>query len=195
MRKSETMKMDGLTVTLGQHSSALSLEMWQINLYQTTVLPCRVVWPTETDTGPKWSVAIDPIQTARQTPPSRIQQLRNQVSERLTEICLLPENWDSYGAHRIDPLAILEAKTLLEMACETEEQDFKMPAIAPHCQGGVELEWFVETGRELIVEIPPAGEPITFLWVETSESGKVEECEGLLDGYAHLQRLVRKLEA
>ncbi len=73
--------------------------------------------------------------------------------KRLNELLALPENWDSYGAARVDPRAIDHALRLLGITMHPETPP---PAVVPTPHGGVQLEWHQKT-VDLEIEVPPVG--------------------------------------
>lgn len=78
--------------------------------------------------------------------------------ERFAELLALPAGWDSYGARKIDPLAIAAARRLLDALPKYIPE----PAIAPMSNGGVELEWTRDQWNELagIIDFhPPDSSP------------------------------------
>lgn len=81
--------------------------------------------------------------------------------ERLRALLALPDNWNSYGARRIDRNAAIGALRLLVGA----DWDGPMPDVSPQSSGGVTLAWsFDEDGVEL--GLLPSGEVETLVDVE-----------------------------
>ena len=76
------------------------------------------------------------------------------ATEHGRELAELLENWDSYGAKRIDVRAIVAAERFIE------ERDLnKCPHISPLNDGGVQVDWYDEEGRECEIEFSPDGIP------------------------------------
>lgn len=71
----------------------------------------------------------------------------------LTELLQLPEDWNSYGAPRVDPYSIAAAISLL---ASIMRDDSPPPAVVPTGRGGVQLEWHL-SNRDLEVELLPGG--------------------------------------
>lgn len=69
--------------------------------------------------------------------------------EHLSRLLNLPENWDSYGASRIKPSAVLGAINFLLPS--VQDLPAPLPDVVPHRSGGVQLEWHVgETDLEVL---------------------------------------------
>jgi hypothetical protein len=62
-------------------------------------------------------------------------------------------NWDSYGARRIHPQAIVGALQFLNLLFQA---DGPMPAVVPTSLGGVQLEWH-QADFDIEVEVAPRG--------------------------------------
>jgi len=56
------------------------------------------------------------------------------------------------------------------------------------------VEWKTESGKELILEVPPAEKPIMFLLVEPADSGQENEVEGKLGEDHSLVELIGRLK-
>jgi hypothetical protein len=78
---------------------------------------------------------------------------RTAITERMERLLELPENWDSYGASRIDPRAVAAAVELLDTAMRADTPE---PTVVPSPRGGVQLEWHTHS-IDLEIEIPPTG--------------------------------------
>lgn len=68
------------------------------------------------------------------------------MREHLKSLLALPENWNSYGAPRIEPNAVAKAVQVMQ-ALQRE------PHVIPASDGGVQLEW-----PSVDVEITIAGD-------------------------------------
>ena len=75
------------------------------------------------------------------------------VVKVMGELLDLPENWDSYGARRINPTAIAFA---LQLLFDTMRSDTPSPSVVPTSRGGVQLEWHAH-GIDLEIEIRSPG--------------------------------------
>jgi hypothetical protein len=67
----------------------------------------------------------------------------------MAELGRLEENWDSYGARRIDPHCIEAAANLLRAVMNAATP---MPSVVPTNRGGIQLEWH-RGGIDLEIEI------------------------------------------
>jgi len=74
--------------------------------------------------------------------------LENVLAE-IGELAQLDENWDSYGAQRIDPHCIQAAAGLLRAILDAATP---RPSVVPTSRGGVQLEWH-RGGIDLEIEI------------------------------------------
>jgi hypothetical protein len=61
----------------------------------------------------------------------------------------LEENWDSYGARRVDPRCTEAAVGLLRAILDSTTP---RPFVVPTCRGGIQLEWH-RGGVDLEIEI------------------------------------------
>ncbi len=89
------------------------------------------------------------MSTIRIEPPQWLPDLMAEVSG----LGLLEENWDSYGAKRIDPRCIDAANSLLRAILDSSTP---RPSVVPTNRGGIQLEWH-RGGIDLEIEIesPP----------------------------------------
>ncbi len=71
------------------------------------------------------------------------------VLTEMAELGRLEENWDSYGARRIDPHCIEAAASLLRAVMDAATP---RPSVVPTNRGGVQLEWH-RSGIDLEIEI------------------------------------------
>ena len=69
------------------------------------------------------------------------------------ELLNLPENWDSYGARRINPAAVAFA---LQLLSDTMRPETPAPAVVPTSGGSIQLEWHTR-GIDLEIEIKSPG--------------------------------------
>lgn len=67
----------------------------------------------------------------------------------IAELGQLNENWDSYGARRIDPRCVEAAVNLLHAVLDVATP---RPTVVPTSRGGVQLEWH-RGGIDLEIEI------------------------------------------
>jgi len=112
-------------------------------------------------------------------------------AQRLKEFSQLTEGWDSYGARPISGTAIERAKAVI-LDAVSEQIGLPEPFVAPTSAGGVGLEWEVESGKELLLEISPAGE-LSYLLVTSRPDGGEIEIEDVIDSSAELHKLFSSL--
>jgi hypothetical protein len=113
--------------------------------------------------------------------------------QRLRHLSQLPEGWDSYGGRPVSPEVIEEAKSVLLEAIAPGGLGLPAPFIAPISNGGIGLEWKLESGKEFVLEIPPEGH-MSYLLVVPKTEGEEEETEGIVRSPQELQRLLHTLE-
>ena len=131
------------------------------------------------------------------TPNRRLARLRSMIEpvlhpeleNRLTMLTALKDGWDTYGAPPLSADALREARFTLHEVSKTETP---VPAVVPSPDGGVDLEWRLESGVELYIQISPEGNK-PFLLVESAESGQEIESEGTIQDPQHLRQLLLAL--
>lgn len=75
------------------------------------------------------------------------------VIEDLGSLSRLKENWDTYGAPRINDGCIKDALSLLK---EVQGDSSPAPSCVPTSEGGIQLEWH-RSSIDLEIEISPQG--------------------------------------
>jgi hypothetical protein len=80
---------------------------------------------------------------------------------KVRELALLSENWDSYGSRPIQPMAI---EKTVEILFSLSNSNLPQPLIFPVPGGGLQLEWQNEE-CELEVEVLPDGS-VEYLMVD-----------------------------
>lgn len=125
---------------------------------------------------------------------SRQSSLPPAVERRLAELRRLPEAWDSYGARRVSAEAIEKVKSILLRSCAIGGFGFcQQSFIAPSANGGLAVEWDLPSGKELVLEIPPEGEPIAFLFADPTRVGGEKEKEGSIRQTEDLDEILLKI--
>ena len=77
---------------------------------------------------------------------------RDQVRQRLTDLCKLSSGWDGYGAGPVDADTANFAWHLLDQSCPP---DTPPPSIVPGVDGELQIEWHLKQGDiELHVRSP-----------------------------------------
>ncbi len=118
--------------------------------------------------------------------------LSSTLEKCLEQLKQLPEGWDSYGACAISPTAIDRARSILVRVTAPEELGLSAPFVAPTSRGGVGLEWRFESGRELLLEVSPAGN-VSYLLVIPKSDGGEEKIEDTVGSHEELETLFQSL--
>jgi hypothetical protein len=93
------------------------------------------------------------------------------TEDAMRKLSLLRENWDTYGAPRIDPAMINAALTLLQQVMRS---DTPAPSVVPTSRGGVQLEWHTK-GIDMELEfLTPAHSHLMFDDQRTSTAWEAE---------------------
>jgi hypothetical protein len=88
----------------------------------------------------------------------------------------LEENWNSYGARKVDPRSIEFAKRLI-VDLANMSGDIACPQVAASPDGNVALSWqWHDHSRELNVEITPDG-TIRYSYIDEEDSSRDAEGE------------------
>ena len=109
-----------------------------------------------------------------------------ELDSRLKLLRSLEPGWDGQDAPQIRSRAIEEAVWILH---EALRRGAPTPAVVPSPDGGVDLEWGLESGPELYIQISPDGlKP--YLLVTKDEQGHEKESEGAVTDLQGLQELL-----
>ena len=96
-----------------------------------------------------------------------------QLEARLRDIGRLPQDWNSYGAARISPWAIAEARMI---ANEAIGLGLPVPAVSPASGASVGIEWQT-SNADLVIDVDPH-QGISYLLVNRTSG---TETEGEMD--------------
>ena len=109
------------------------------------------------------------------------------------EKILLP-NWERYGADPTTEQAIETTAKLLRAVYRIGHGVLESPFIAPSPDGGLDLEWELDSGAELMLVIPPTGTDVRYIFDKMTSSGDTIESEGALpeDEGATLTELISR---
>lgn len=114
---------------------------------------------------------------------------------KLDKLKNLPEDWDSYGADPINPIAIAKAKSIITSVMiafgDIVGNVVRLTDVIPIADGGVQLEW-IGPHAELEIEISPNGN-IGLLYISGSGDKRnyVESGDNSLnDVYTVIARLI-----
>ncbi len=117
-------------------------------------------------------------------------RLPDSLERRLGQLSQLSENWDSYHARGISDKAIKKARSLLIGVCVGfGERQVGEVFVAPCSDGGLQLEWKLESEQELILKVSHRGDTATFLLIEPSRNGTFVEREGKIEEVEDWNRL------
>ena len=122
-----------------------------------------------------------------------LQATNPEATERIKKLTSLEPGWDGYGGVAPTQKAI---KVTAELLLETHRLTgglLESPFIAPLPEGGLELEWELDSGAELMLVIPPTGTDVRYLLDEPTSSGNVKESEGIVTKDATLNQLISRL--
>ncbi len=120
----------------------------------------------------------------------RLQNINAAAAERISKLARLEADWDGYGGEPIAQEAIDTAAGLLTIIHGLTSGKLQNPFIAPMTDGGLELEWELNSGVELTLIVPSGGRGIKYLLDVPLDSGDIEESEGLLPRDASLSELL-----
>jgi hypothetical protein len=133
----------------------------------------------------KWRILICGTEiTLTKKPPKWF----SDVAEILSSFEWLPDDWDSYGAKRIDPGCIKGAVRFLS---EIVYDNTPPPSVVPTNSGGVQFEWHTK-GIDLEIEIQPTIQ--IFAAFEDLRSQKEWEKE-ITEDYSPIENIIYKLSS
>lgn len=122
-----------------------------------------------------------------------LQATNSSAAERIKKLASLEPGWDGYGGVPPTQEAV---KATAELLLETHRLTgglLESPFIAPLPEGGLELEWELDSGAELMLVIPPTGRDIRYLLDGPTSSGDVKESEGVVPRDTSLNQLISRL--
>lgn len=122
-----------------------------------------------------------------------LQTTNPQAVERIRKLAKLERGWDGYGGDPPTEEAIKTTATLLSDTSKLTHGLLKIPFIAPSPDGGLALEWELDSGAELMLVIPPTDTDIRYLLDEPTNTGNIKKSEGALPQDATLTELIRRL--
>ena len=111
----------------------------------------------------------------------------NSLLTEIGQIGELEENWDSYGARRIDPRC---AEATTNLLLSVLNPGTPKPSVVPTSRGGIQLEWH-RAGVDLEIEIESPDRVNVFFG--DHREGTEEEIT-LTDDLQPLKRLLERLE-
>ena len=116
------------------------------------------------------------------------------VTERLKDLSRLELNWDGYGGRSPTREAIAKTSGLLLAIQGLLRVGIADPFIVPLPDGGIELDWTLDSGVELMLVISPGGGDVEYLLELPSDSaGEFVASEGFLPEDIRLSDLIFQL--
>jgi hypothetical protein len=122
-----------------------------------------------------------------------LQATNQRAAERIRKLAKLEPDWDGYGGDPPTAEAIKMTAMLLLAIHKLAHGLLDGPFISPSPDGGLGLEWELDSGAELVLIIPPTGTDIRYLLDEPTSSGNIIESEGVLPKNATLSDLLSRL--
>ena len=122
-----------------------------------------------------------------------LQASNPEAAERIRKLASLEQGWDGYGGVPPTQKAVKATAELLVRAHKLTGGLLESPFIAPLPEGGLELEWELDSGAELMLVIPPTGTDVRYLLDELTSSDDVKESEGIVTKDTTLSELISRL--
>ena len=113
--------------------------------------------------------------------------------ERIRKLAKLEPGWYDYGSIPPTEEAVKTTARLLLVIHRLTRGLLESPFIAPLPDGGLELEWELDSGVELMLVIPPSGTDIRYLLDEPTSSGDIIKSEGIVPKDMSLSELISRL--
>lgn len=175
---------------------------WSDYFSLSDALPTVHHWPEEDEGSPSDEWNYSPVHGTDGSPSAAdhiealldtLGGLDSESVERLRELADMEPNWDGYGGLPSTSQAVQAASELLLQVHRLDGGGLASPLIGPMPDGGLELEWRLESGRELMLGIPEDASITEFLITEVMESGDKVDTEGALPDDATLTDLIQRL--
>ena len=122
-----------------------------------------------------------------------LQDTNPEAVEKIRKLRDLELDWDGYGGIPPTEEAVKATARLLLETYKLTQGQLENPFIAPLPEGGLELEWELDSSVELMLVIPPTGTDIEYLLEDPKGSGDVNESEGIVPKDATLSELINRL--
>lgn len=122
-----------------------------------------------------------------------LQATNPEAAERIKKLASLEPDWDGYGGVPPTEEAVKATAELLLESHKLTRGLLESPFIAPLPEGGLELEWELDSGAELMLVIPTTGTDVRYLLDEPTSSGDIRESEGVVPKDATLNQLISRL--
>lgn len=115
------------------------------------------------------------------------------AAARIRKLVRLEPDWDGFGGRPPTESAIRATIGLLLEAHDLTRGSLEGPFISPLPEGGLDIEWDMVSGVELMIVVPPTGTRIRFLLDEPTNSGDVDESDGIIPKDATLSDLINRM--
>ena len=122
-----------------------------------------------------------------------LQATNQDAAARIKRLANLEPDWDGCGGRPPTEEAIKATVELLLEAHGLIQGALEMPFISPLPEGGLDIEWDLDSGVELMFVIPPTGSDIRFLLDEPTSSGDINESDGVIPKDTTLGDLINRL--
>ena len=122
-----------------------------------------------------------------------LQSTNPHAATRIRKLSRLEPHWDGFGGSPPTEAAIKATVGLLLEAHELTQGSLEGPFIAPLPDGGLDIEWDMDSGVELMIVVPPTGKRIRFVLDEPTSSGDVDESDGIIPEDATLSDLINRI--
>lgn len=146
--------------------------------------------PIDTTSLPKVGVSVDDREVPITISCSKEVNLRDMAwlqptIRAMAQLQWLPEDWDSYGGHRV---ALRAIERMIETLLSTLSADAPFPAVVPTSQGGVQVEWH-QNRIDLEIMADSSG-ALEFFYKDSER-----ELEGAVEDTSVLSDLAQRLKA
>lgn len=118
--------------------------------------------------------------------------LPREIHERLNELSNLPDNWNSYGAPRVDKTALNMTRAILRQVY-LELADAPKPFVAPGSDGGLGIEFTTVSGNELLVDVHPDGTAEYLMEIVDTGTQNEERSEGQIHSEYEITALLTRI--
>ncbi len=124
---------------------------------------------------------------------AQLEKVQPDWVQRIRVLKELPHGWDGFGAATVTQDAVRSCTKILSAIVDLPHCSSigKKLFIAPLPDGGLELDWDFQVENDLMILVPPEGEPVQFLQTLIDPSGEEREREGILDTDDSLANLFR----
>ena len=121
-------------------------------------------------------------------------QSRNpDAAARILKLARLEQDWDGCGGNPPTEEAMKAAADLLIETHKLAQDMIGKTFISPLPEGGLDIEWELDSGVELMIVIPSNGKGKRYVLDEPVSSGETKESEGTIPRGATLSKLINRL--